>query len=99
MKFILTRTTILNNYFKIESLEDMNKKLVSKNINGRWKVSEEIIDGFMHGLKEKYKVHMIEINSLEELMEFQHEVGSIVIERFWLNVNYLELEIYDDYRE
>lgn len=98
MKFILTKTSLWDNYLNIESGEP----LPSKNIDKKWKISEEIIDGFREGPNKysgKYKVHMIEINSLEELMKFQQEVGSIIIEEFWLNENYLKIEIYDDYRE
>lgn len=98
MKFILTRTSIRDDYSKIER----DKPLPSKNIDKKWKISEEIIDGYLNFPNEysgKYKVHMIEINSLEELMKFQQEVASIIIEKFWLNENYLKIEIYDDYRE
>lgn len=43
----------------------------------------------------------IEINSLEELIEFQKEYGRIIIEETYLPAldGTLKIEIYDDYRE
>lgn len=42
----------------------------------------------------------INLNSLEELLEFKKEVGEdIVIQDSWMNDGILEIEIYDTYRE
>lgn len=101
MKFVLKRTSSWNNYFAV-NLHRKDEKLPDKNISKRWKVTEEVIEVYLEHHKKSssmYSVHMIEINSLEELMEFQQEVGSIIIEKFWLNAKYFSLEIYDDFRE
>ena len=41
----------------------------------------------------------IEINSLEELMEFNKRYGNIIIQKCWDNPNITEIEIYNGYRE
>lgn len=41
----------------------------------------------------------VEINTLEELLNFREKYGNIVITKAWENPSILELEIYDDYRE
>ena len=42
----------------------------------------------------------IEINTLEELMEFKNRVGEeLVIRSSWNNPEFPTIEIYDDYRE
>lgn len=40
-----------------------------------------------------------EINTLEELLAFIKKNGQIVIGKSYQNKKYLEIEIYDDYRE
>lgn len=41
----------------------------------------------------------LEINTLEDLIEFQKEHGDIVIGECCYNPNIIEIEIYDDFRE
>lgn len=41
----------------------------------------------------------IEINLLEELVEFEDNYGPLVINKSWENPGILEIEIYDTYRE
>lgn len=98
MKFILTRTSLYNSFTNID-VNGEDTKLQSKDVSKKWKVEEEIIDGYNNKSKYRYKVDTIEIATIEQLLEFQEEVGSIIIEKFWPNENYFELEIYDDYRE
>ena len=43
--------------------------------------------------------YTININSLEELIEFQKKYGEIIITSNMWNKRYKEIEIYDDYRE
>ena len=44
-------------------------------------------------------VWFIEINTLEELVKFHEENGDIIIKDCLWNKSYIEIEIYDDYRE
>lgn len=44
-------------------------------------------------------VWSVEINTLDELIEFCDKYGSVVIENCTWNKTYKEIEIYDDYRE
>ncbi len=41
----------------------------------------------------------LEINTLEELLDFKNKYGQIIILESWYNPDIVELEIYDDYRE
>lgn len=41
----------------------------------------------------------IEFNSLDDLLQFTKEHGRVVIQPFYFNPIYTEIEIYDDYRE
>lgn len=63
-------------------------------------VKREIVNNGRSG--EDYREHnvwTIEINTLEELINFTNKYGRIVIEEYWLNNRYKEIEIYDYYRE
>ena len=42
---------------------------------------------------------MIEVNTLEELLEFREKYKRIVIEPYYDNHDYLLIEIYDTWRE
>lgn len=44
-------------------------------------------------------VWTIEINSVDELMDFYHKHGELVITDCWANPSYPEIEIYDGRRE
>lgn len=44
-------------------------------------------------------VWSIELNSLEELVDFVDKYGEIVVGVDWHNQDYKAIEIYDDYRE
>lgn len=44
-------------------------------------------------------VWSLELNNLEELVEFVNKYGEIVIGNDWRNKDYKSIEIYDDYRE
>lgn len=44
-------------------------------------------------------VWSVEINNLDELMEFCNKHGDVVIQNYMWNKAYKEIEIYDDYRE
>ncbi len=41
----------------------------------------------------------IEVDTLDELIDFCNKHGDVIITRAWDNKNIYELEIYDDYRE
>lgn len=45
------------------------------------------------------KAWFIEINSLEDLLEFENKFGPIIVSTSWTNYEYMMIEIYDDYRE
>lgn len=46
------------------------------------------------------KAYTIEIQTIEQLVDFIHENGdSVVIEPYWQDGEYMKIEIYDDYRE
>ena len=76
MKLELTTTESLYNDNEIEKLKPLGFEFNFKN-GGYWKTHKEVF---------------IEINSIDELMDFIKKYGRIVIED---NV----IEIYDDYRE
>ena len=44
-------------------------------------------------------VWTIELNTLDELIAFYNKYGEIIIQKCWLNESYMQIEIYDDYRE
>lgn len=41
----------------------------------------------------------LEIDTLDELLDFKNKHGQIIIQECYNNPNIIELEIYDDYRE
>ena len=56
--------------------------------------------GFITRDREEEDTYGIEINSLEELMNFMDEVDEeIVLQKSWIDKETPCLEIYDDYRE
>lgn len=83
MKFVLSRTSA-GDVGDIE-VDDKKYKIIKVKRYLRW------IDKYVDKL-------FIEINSLEELMEFQKDYGDIVITDE-LDGEMKEIEIYDDYRE
>ena len=83
MKFIVTRTSDWN-----------DKRCPCK------EATREIVNNDRTG--EDYRernVWTIELNTLEELISFTNKYGRIVVEEYWLNSKYKEIEIYDGYRE
>ena len=84
MKFILTRTSAIRN----EDVKVDNKKYNIKKI--------QVDSNKSYGL---FVELLIEINSLEELMELQKDYGDIIIKDYFYNKNLKEIEIYDTYRE
>ena len=83
MKFVLSRTSA-GNVGDIK-VDDKKYKIIKVKRYLRW------IDKYVDKL-------FIEINSLEELMEFQKDYGDVVITDE-LCGEMKEIEIYDDYRE
>lgn len=83
MKFVLSRTSA-GDVGDIK-VDDKKYKIIKVKRYLRW------IDKYVDKL-------FIEINSLEELMEFQKDYGDIVITDE-LSGEMKEIEIYDDYRE
>lgn len=83
MKFVLSRTSA-GDVGDIK-VDDKKYKIIKVKRYLRW------IDKYVDKL-------FIEINSLEELMEFQKDYGNIVITDE-LGGEIKEIEIYDDYRE
>ena len=76
MKFELITTESVYNEDEIEELKPLGFEFNFKN-GGYWKTNKEV---------------SIEINSIDELMDFIKQYGRIVIEDN-------TIEIYDDYRE
>ena len=73
-------------------------------VEGKWLEvgSNHRVDkqGFITRDREERDTYGIEINSLEELMDFMDEVNeSIVLRESWIDSKTPCLEIYDDYRE
>ena len=71
-----------------------------------WKCKKEPCDGAVlceiknTKTKTTEEVWMIEVNSLEDLLELQKEVDEdLVLQEWWHNPEYYEIEIYDTYRE
>ena len=89
MEFVLSRTSAYRTD-NIDALKIDDKKYKVKIKKIVYK--DEKMD--MH-----FDVIVIEINSLEELMEFQKDYGDIVILDYDYDKNMKEIEIYDDYRE
>ena len=56
-------------------------------------------DGYITRDNGMVEVWTVEINTLEELMEFYDKYGSIIIHTFFWSDDVHMLEIYDDYRE
>lgn len=83
MKFKVTRTSIWND--EISPCKEANR------INERGYIQREFPNDSIGWF--------IEINSLEELMNFKNRYGDIVITNCWENQNITEIEIYDTYRE
>lgn len=113
MKFLVTRTSLWDDkrpceraykdkYIIVDSRTvDDPKKLNIKSDRENW-----YKEGTNHRV-ENGKIRrdfeeegwFIDINSLEELIEFKNEVGAIIIQRHWQNEELFEIEIYDYYRE
>lgn len=55
--------------------------------------------GYITRKREDEMLWAIEINTIEELIAFHEKYGRLVIEESWNNDKFLQLEIYDDYRE
>ena len=91
MEFVLSRTSAYRSDNVDElKIDDKKYKVKIKKIVYKNKKED------MH-----FDVIVIEINSLEELMEFQKDYGDIVILDYDYDYdkNLKEIEIYDDYRE
>ena len=81
--------------------EEFDKKFAQR--EGKW-----LSVGTNHRVNEKgyitrnngtIDVWLLELNNLEELVEFVDKYGEIVIGTDWRNKDYKSIEIYDDYRE
>ncbi|MEF9952217.1 MAG: hypothetical protein RR782_02570 [Clostridium sp.] len=87
----------LNSFEEFDELHSKSEGTwLSKGINHR--IREE--DGFIERtIPDGFEGYYIEINTLEELIEFKNKYGgSIVLEKHW--DSHVEcIEIYDDYRE
>ena len=87
MKFIIHRTS---GYYACEDLEKLNINLNKYNVS-----LESKTDRF--GNKDKYAI--IEINTLEDLIELNKDYGNIIIHKpDWVK-GMREIEIYDTWRE
>lgn len=85
MKFIVSRTSAWSDEKPCD--EAMRDTAVTE-----YKVGQEMV-------REMKDIWSIELNTLDELMEFFNKHGTIVITDWWDNQAYKEIEIYDDYRE
>lgn len=58
-------------------------------------------DGYICRDREMMDVWIIEVNSIEELIELSKKYGKIIVDNHYLNSNdeYPTIEIYDSYRE
>ena len=75
---------------------DIEGKWLSKGIKHR--VREE--DGFIERtIPNGVKGYFLEINTLDELINFRNKYGDIIITKNYLNKDIPEIEIYDTYRE
>lgn len=92
MKFVIYRTS---GWIAIEDLEELKKEL---DIDLK-KYNVYLEPHINNYTKEEVKFAIIDIQSLEELMELNKDYGDIVIQ----NPNFVkgipEIEIYDTYRE
>ncbi len=87
MKFLISRTSMLCKE---------NKKPCEEAVKEKYKA----IVPFTNNEIRELEGWFIEINSLEELLEFQKKYDEeLVISRDNLNKNLIEIEIYDSYRE
>ena len=87
MKFIVYRTS---SNFNMEDLTELNINITKYNVS-----IETIIDRFGN----KCKNAIIEINTLEDLIELNNDYGAIIIHMPYFNKEFKEIEIYDDWRE
>lgn len=88
MEFVLSRTSA----YRTDNVDEL--KIDDK----KYKVKTKEI---VYRMNMHFNVIIIEINSLEELMEFQKDYGDIVILDYDYDYdkNLKEIEIYDGYRE
>lgn len=87
----------------LHSPEEYNKKFIWS--EGDWfstgtnhRVDEK--SGYIQRDREPMDVWSVEIDTLEELIEFCNKYGNLVVKSsFYFGDNYHTIEIYDDYRE
>lgn len=91
MKFVLSRTS--THAKEIRDIKVDNNKVDNK----KYKVTEGQV--YFRYVRKYIDRLFIEINSLEELMEFQKDYGTIIIMNNIYDGEVKEIEIYDEYRE
>lgn len=114
MKFIVERTSTWGNgkpcaLVKKETLLCIDERVVndplkitSMGTSDGWWYNKGKNHRVEHGHIKRdfdWDVWTIELNTLEELLQFRKDYGRIVIEPHPFNPGYLRLEIYDDWRE
>lgn len=116
MKFLVTKTSCFGFNENIKpcekaTLEDyiivderyIDDPMKNPNIGKNWyeKGTDHRVENGNIKRNLKSRGWFIELNTLEELIEFQKEYGSLIIEEPYTPSleGYLRIEIYDDYRE
>lgn len=93
MEFIISRTTIL--YYEYENKTD-SEIIEMIELPKKFKIHCEEI--FMNN-GDKIRFPILKIDSLQELIDLENEVGEIIIKNSIYAKDFMEIEIYDGYRE
>ncbi|HGN5216759.1 TPA: hypothetical protein ACKTCD_001036 [Streptococcus pyogenes] len=81
----------------VRTFEDL-KRACGEDFLARGTNHKETSTGIQRDLGPR-DVYMIEVNTLEELLEFREKYKRIVIKPYYDNHDYLLIEIYDTWRE
>lgn len=112
MKFKISRTSTYCNQPCIEAVKEKCISIDERTVNSpdklNFKYDREnwFTEGTNHRIEDGHikrdiedEDWFIEVNTLEDLIEFQEKYGDIIIQKSWDNDTIKEIEIYDDYRE
>lgn len=87
MEFMISRASQWNDKKPLKDKRVYSKVIPKyKNVDGEYS-------------KETKRAWFIEINTLEELIDLYKLEGDLIIQKNWLNNDYIYLTIYDDYIE
>ena len=93
MEFVISRTSIWDYEYEDKTDDEIIEMMkLPQNLNIQFK---EFVDIFGN----KIKCPILKIDGLQELLDLENEVGQIIIRHSDYSKDFMEIEIYDDYRE